>query len=380
MNRRIVILGASARAAACSATHAGFVPAAADLFGDRDLTAIAEWTRIEDYPHGAAAAAERLSAAPWIYTGGMENHPQLIDRIAPTRPLLGNPGHVLRRVRDPYLVARCLRDGGLSVPELSPAAPPPGTTDAWLRKPLRSCGGHGIRRVDLSPPRPIDADADADVYYQRFIPGRSYAAVYVAGGGEARLVGITRQLTGEPWTGANPFAYCGSLGPVRFDADLTLKFERIGNRLAESFGLVGLIGVDVIVADRQVYVLEVNPRFVASIEVLERSFAGSRRLMQEHIDACCTGLLPKNEAATPAHVTGKAILYATRPTRIDKRFSTWVERANHGADWPPVADIPNNETQIDPGHPILTLRTEAATPHQAVLGLRRLADLVRRCL
>jgi predicted ATP-grasp superfamily ATP-dependent carboligase len=39
----LVILGASARAAAHSARQAGFLPAAADLFGDRDLVKIANW-------------------------------------------------------------------------------------------------------------------------------------------------------------------------------------------------------------------------------------------------------------------------------------------------------------------------------------------------
>ena len=35
-----------------------------------------------------------------MYTGALENHPELVDRISATRDLYGNSGSVLRRVRE----------------------------------------------------------------------------------------------------------------------------------------------------------------------------------------------------------------------------------------------------------------------------------------
>src|SRR5437588_46110 len=99
--RSLIVLGASARAAAFSARRAGFEPYAIDLFADRDLAAICPSVKIRRYPHDFLVALAAAPQAPWIYTGGLENFPRLVDRLADVRPLLGNSGHVLRRVRDP---------------------------------------------------------------------------------------------------------------------------------------------------------------------------------------------------------------------------------------------------------------------------------------
>src|SRR5687767_10917006 len=104
----LLILGASARAAASSAARAGFAPRAADLFADADLAALCRVTRIDDYPGEFPAAARKFPPSPWMYTGGLENYPELVDQIAAERPLLGNSGSVLREVRDPFKLAAAL--------------------------------------------------------------------------------------------------------------------------------------------------------------------------------------------------------------------------------------------------------------------------------
>ncbi len=54
-----------------------------------------------------------------MYTGGLENHPDLVDRIRATRPLLGNPGSVLAEVRDPFQVGEVYRRAGISCPAVA---------------------------------------------------------------------------------------------------------------------------------------------------------------------------------------------------------------------------------------------------------------------
>src|SRR6478609_7195881 len=101
----LIVLGASARAAAFSIRRAGYQPYAIDLFADRDLAAICPAVKIQRYPHDFFVSLAAAPQAPWIYTGGLENYPRLVDRLADVRPLLGNPGGVLRSVRDPRLFA-----------------------------------------------------------------------------------------------------------------------------------------------------------------------------------------------------------------------------------------------------------------------------------
>src|SRR3954471_8212952 len=98
----LAIVGASTRAAASSAVRAGFQPLAADLFADADLRQIATATRISPYPEGFADWLRTIEPPGWMYTGALENHPDLIDQLAWIAPLWGNPGEVLARVRSPW--------------------------------------------------------------------------------------------------------------------------------------------------------------------------------------------------------------------------------------------------------------------------------------
>ncbi len=156
MNQRLLILGASARAAAFSARRAGCEPLAADLFADADLSAACRAVRVDRFPDGLADAARSLPPAPWMYTGALENRPDLIERIAAVRRLWGNGGAVVAAVRDPEQLAAALRGAGLWSPEISLAPPRASHAAAahppWLEKPLRSAGGRGIRLLSAAAP------------------------------------------------------------------------------------------------------------------------------------------------------------------------------------------------------------------------------------
>src|SRR5262245_689082 len=102
----LLILGASARAAAGSAIRAGFSPWCADLFADADLRRMASVVRcpIENYPAGFIEILRAAPDAPWIYTGALENHPNLIRRLSQLRPLWGNGASALRSARSPVII------------------------------------------------------------------------------------------------------------------------------------------------------------------------------------------------------------------------------------------------------------------------------------
>ncbi len=84
------------------------------------------------------------------------------------------------------------------------------------------------------------------------------------------LIGIVRQLVGERWLGSRNFQYAGSVGPWPVSDGTRATLARIGNVLAEEFDLIGLFGVDFILDDEEVWTLEVNPRYTASVEIVER--------------------------------------------------------------------------------------------------------------
>src|SRR5437867_1281203 len=121
MNREqtVLLIGASVRAAAGSALRAGLRPWCVDPFAYADLQAACPARRLPgDYPHGFIAAAAAAPAAPWLYTGGLENWPEFIGRLARQRLLWGNGPDVLRVVRRPENIARVLDERGLPCPAL----------------------------------------------------------------------------------------------------------------------------------------------------------------------------------------------------------------------------------------------------------------------
>src|SRR5262245_37770646 len=98
---RLLLFGASVRAAAFSALRAGLRPWCVDLFADADLSAICPCQALPpaEYPRGFLRACADGPPGPWMYTGGLENRPALVDALARLRPLWGNAGRVLRRAR-----------------------------------------------------------------------------------------------------------------------------------------------------------------------------------------------------------------------------------------------------------------------------------------
>ena len=113
----LVVVGASVRAIAGSAARAGFIVHAADLFGDLDLRELAATVEtVRPYPAGLPAAIAAFPPAPWIYTGALENHPELIAVMAAARPLAGCSPEAVARVRDTDNVAALVREAGLLFP------------------------------------------------------------------------------------------------------------------------------------------------------------------------------------------------------------------------------------------------------------------------
>jgi predicted ATP-grasp superfamily ATP-dependent carboligase len=296
----ILIVGASARAAAQSARRGGLEPWAADLFCDRDLIeACSHAVRIEHYPHGAERAFAVAPPGPWMYTGALENHPDLIDRIAAVRPLYGISGESMRAVRDPSQLAEAVRTAGFNAPRCSLSAIGVPTDGTWLIKPIASAGGHRVEpyvghavrgtallsrhqttadRLTAQESRPTSPPANC--YFQERIEGVPASGVYIAHGNGAICLGVSRQLIGMQWCGAGHadrgrFRYCGSIAPIDVSALLARRFEKLGSALAHTFTLRGLFGLDAIRRGDEIWPLELNPRYTASVEILERSLGTS---------------------------------------------------------------------------------------------------------
>jgi predicted ATP-grasp superfamily ATP-dependent carboligase len=377
---KLLIFGASARAAAFSALRAGLRPWCCDLFADADLRARAPAMRLPArYPEGFADLIDVELAGPWMYTGGLENRPFLVGRMARRRPLWGCDQPALLVARSPFRVAAALRRAGLPRPAVwGPGDPFPNRPHrSWLVKPFAGAGGSGICFLsDLDGRRPRGADRRC--YLQEYLDGESRAAAFVGDGREARLLGLTRQLVGCDWLHAGRFRYCGSIGPLRLSEPDAAGLARLGTTLASS-GLRGIFGVDGVWLGGALWPVEVNPRYTASVEVME--YAAGLRALAWHAAVFQQGALPCSAVPPPRDFVGKAILFARAPLAFPAEgpWSAVLRCPPAVNELPAFADIPVAGASIPAGRPVLTFFARGATQEECEARLRETAaDLDRR--
>jgi predicted ATP-grasp superfamily ATP-dependent carboligase len=246
-------------------------------------------------------------------------------------------------------------------------------------KPLQSAGGAKMRwwRGGVIP---------HDCYCQEWIDGAPCSALFVGLSGTAMFLGATRQLIGVSWLGAKPFRYCGNIGPLVFRSNESACLQRIGNVLGEIFALRGFFGVDFILNQDGLWPVEINPRYTAGIEVLERaaqmSFFDYHRQAFSGDGACADRRHDRVRQVAGRVLHGKAILFAKEPLRFPAT-GPWQDSLRHSwtdMDGPDYADIPHAGSVVQKGQPILTLFAQADSPAECLAQLRVKARALDRRL
>ena len=371
----LLILGASTRAAAASAVRAGFAPVCADRFGDEDLRRIASVIAVDNDLHRTLDAVRALPPTPWIYTGSLENDPKFIAAVSERHPLLGNPREVLRKVRDPFWLERTLRTHDLPAlqvrsdrssdayvrTENRPDVGVRSTSERWLLKPTRGGGGC---RIAVWSGQPLPTHER--FYFQEQRLGTPMSALFVASPENVELIGVCEQLIGPAFGAPTEFGYAGSIGPIAVSDRTRELLQRLGDTLTREAQLRGLFGIDFILADDIPWLVELNPRYTASVEVLERVLG--RALLAEHVSACGHQLVIVREQPTPNRIVGKQIVYATRDLTAP-RLESLFEQEGHTPESPLIADIPAPGSCIATGWPICTVFTQAETAEDCRMRL-----------
>jgi predicted ATP-grasp superfamily ATP-dependent carboligase len=349
----LIIVGASARAAAQSAIRAGFHPYPIDLFADWDLQHLNP-VQIERYPIEFLRALAAAPDAPWMYTGSLENYPRLIARMARLRPLVGNGPEVLKKVRDPQWLAELLADSPVRFPEtlVLGRSQEAGIGEQesrlagdWLLKPLRSGGGMGIRRVRGSAELPSFSKPHV---LQRVIFGQPISVAFSVIDGEVFWIGASEQWIGRDWGAPQEFQYAGSLAPLLLSETEEAALLQLAKKLATATGLRGLCGLDLIRNEQGLWLIEVNPRYTASIELFE--LLSTRCLIAEHC-----GVIPSRQQPRPSTVAAKLIVYAKQPGTCGNQLHNRLSGLLH--DGITYSDVPRLGTQFERGNPICTLLT-----------------------
>ncbi len=341
----IVIAAYSARALTSAAKRAGFAPLSIDVFGDEDTrqTSIASVKLEGGLSDGLTcdkviAAVEMMIIAHrpigLVYGSGFEHQPETIAAIGRMTRVFGNPAETLKRAKDPLTLAQLCEAHGVRHPSISFA--PPDEPQLWLRKKRGGAGGAHIAAADASYALP-------DCYFQRRVTGESISALFLANGTEVEIVGLSVQWTAP--TPASPFRYGGAAGPVEANPTQTREIARILALLTSELNLVGLNSADFLVSADAVWLIEVNPRPGATLDVFE---SDEGALFARHIAACEGRLTP---ASPTLPIKAAEIVYAPCDLLLGE-----------GPNWPDwTADRPSPRTHIATGDPLCTALGSGAT-------------------
>jgi len=372
---RILIAGVSTRGFAESAARAGYDVVAVDGFGDLDLRAqcrevVVARTANEEGRFSCKLASRRarpLACDAVAYVASFENHPHALRALTRGRVLWGNGPGVVTRARDPLRALQQLNPRTLP---RTLSAPPPGEQQRsvrWLVKPRASGGGTGIRVYQPGAPVPQGS------YVQEQLAGVAGSVVFAAAAGRGRAVplGISRMLVGDPAFGAGGFRYSGSILATEGD---WREARRLANAAAAAFDLAGVGGVDFIsVPGRGWCPIEVNPRYTASMELVERAYGIS--IFETHAQACA-GDLPGFDVATAgprgAGALGKAIVYARGDVQVGDT-AAWLEDGD-------IRDVPSPGQRIARGQPVCTVFARGRDQQACYAGLVKRAEWIYHAL
>jgi len=347
MRESVVVLGMNVLPFGRSAVNAGHDVTVVGLLSYRDLSSKARYLSLAhdfggifplniDSLHkriGEAALAQSGNLA--AYSGGFENQFDIIAKLEQQFELLGNRPEALKQVRNPFRLQEIVNNVGLKMPEILSPGTIPNPNLKWLRKAVKS--GAGAR---IKPWKKVVPD-DPDYIVQQKIDGPPQSVSFIANGKEAKIFAYSEQIIGDEAFGASGYRYVGNLILPQSDQGLIEKLSRLANDLTRAFKLVGLNGIDFILHEDEPYILEVNPRFSASMEIYEDALGQS--IFDWHIAGSRGEPLPDIPKISDTNVHGKASVGSRRHGILGDTIG-WLEQG--------YRNVPSDSMLIIPHFPL----------------------------
>ena len=361
MNKTIVIAAISCRAYVRAAVDAGFEVIALDAFADVDTKTLAKKVIQIDVKNGQFDAEQLLSALTeltlgllksvdcigFAYGAGFEAQPELLNKIERILPVIGNYSEVIAQCKQPQaFFALC---DLLEMPYPPTLFYKPNNTLGWLQKKVGASGGAHIKTLFPINLEPITSQAINDglkpeVYYQQKQEGTPISCLFLADGINALILGFNEQWCSP--TLLFPYRFGGAVSHTTISAISMHKLAEFITAITKKLGLKGLNSCDCIVQNDDVFMLEINPRLSATVDLYQ---AKRGNLFAAHV-ASCLGPLAEWPVAEKQS-RAMQVIYANQIAKVPPDM-----------DWPEwVCDIPQPNSVIPMGMPICSVMAEART-------------------
>ncbi len=220
----------------------------------------------------------------------------------------------------------------------------------FILKPKSGAGGYGVRVWD-------DPDQWSEgLLLQEHLHGENISASVLSTVEEVKTIITSRQIVGDAKLGQKqPFGYAGNITPYCGQADIVQLAERV----VDCLGLVGSNGVDFIIKDREIYILEVNPRIQGTFECVEKSL--DINMAKAHMEACQGNMV---SIPSPLKFAVKMVVHAHGRSIAGNMNIKGLH------------DLPREGVIIEAGEPVVTVLSSDNVKENARHRARLLVDKV----
>ncbi|WP_432644435.1 ATP-grasp domain-containing protein [Methanobrevibacter sp.] len=214
----------------------------------------------------------------------------------------------------------------------------------FILKPVKGSGGYNITLLDNASDLQFNR---GEFMMQEYVTGINVSSSLLSTGNAAKTIINSRLLTMNDFGKKDNFIYVGNILPLT-DKSIMSDIKGIDNivknmnetseNLAVKFNLLGSNGVDYILNENGLYVIEINPRLQGTFECVEKTLGIN--MLDAHIKSCQGEII---DIPKPKCYTYKKIIYS--PTRMQ------YEKI----DLDNIYDLPHIGSITEKSEPLLTI-------------------------
>jgi predicted ATP-grasp superfamily ATP-dependent carboligase len=356
--KKVGVIGFNARPLACSVRKAGGLPYVSDYWGDSDLDACSEeWIAVlspvpGSRQRGSLEAPVHISLSEnfdhsfgekeldYILIGsGFDDHTDSLLKIDEKYGITGSSIELMNKARNKEKLAKLADSLELWYPKYEIVGNLSGAREAvnqiglpCVIRPITSGGGAGIRKLhgyeelEKFYKTLEESDRLGPRVIQEYVSGVDVSASVLGTGKDSFTLSTQDQLIGLPEAGRlSDFVYCGNKIPSSIDRGIEEELRFVSEIICTELKLVGSVGIDYVVGNNgKIWLLEINPRFQGSLEMLE--YASSISVSELHLMAC-DGILP--DKMPTYQPTTKMIVYANQDGIVPdlSKWASTVDRS-----------------------------------------------------
>ncbi|MBR0271571.1 MAG: ATP-grasp domain-containing protein [Methanobrevibacter sp.] len=215
----------------------------------------------------------------------------------------------------------------------------------YILKPLKGSGGYNIKLLNNEAEFQLN---DSEKYIlQEYVDGINLSSSVLGSKDTKKTIMNSRLLTENDFEKNNSYIYIGNILPLTNESILTkvkdidkINREMIetSQNIAHKFDLIGSVGVDYILNENGLYVIEVNPRIQGTFECVEKSL--QINMLDAHIKSCLNIDIPIPKAK---YYSYKKIIYSPCRNKYSK------------IDLDNIYDLPHIGTITEKSEPLLTI-------------------------